>query len=185
MDKLKNSIWSLPLFRKLDISFTGQKSDGSDDSGDFEGLPITAFNGPNVLREASLGEVPPSMITLPWDQLIKFTEKIYPIADCLEILRLTPNLTDCAFAAEDGDGTTPLPFIHSGLQSLTLFSATSSEDVNICSLDILELLTLPALHRVGLPTVPVKTGVTGAVNGMPSRPVEPSAGEKNGTGAGR
>ncbi|KAJ7076307.1 hypothetical protein C8R43DRAFT_966221 [Mycena crocata] len=29
-----------------------------------------------------------------------------------------------------------------------------------------------------LPTVPVKTGVTGAVNGMPSCPVEPLAGEK-------
>ncbi|KAJ7139967.1 hypothetical protein C8R43DRAFT_955050 [Mycena crocata] len=39
--------------------------------------------------------------------------------------------------------------------------------------------------ELGLPTIPVKTGVTGAVNGMPSRPVEPLAGEKNGTGAGR
>ncbi|KAJ7149179.1 hypothetical protein C8R43DRAFT_952024 [Mycena crocata] len=43
----------------------------------------------------------------------------------------------------------------------------------------------PGRPAKGLPTVPVKTGVTGAVNGMPSRLIEASAEEKNGTGAGR
>ncbi|KAJ7486389.1 hypothetical protein B0H11DRAFT_1913671 [Mycena galericulata] len=37
---------------------------------------------------------------------------------------------------------------------------------------------------LGLPTVPVFTGVTGAVNGMPSRPVEPLAEIIYGTGTG-
>ncbi|KAJ7509331.1 hypothetical protein B0H11DRAFT_2270333 [Mycena galericulata] len=39
-------------------------------------------------------------------------------------------------------------------------------------------------YMLGLPTVPVFTGVTGAVNGMPSRPVEPLGKTIDGTGAG-
>jgi hypothetical protein len=35
--------------------------------------------------------------------------------------------------------------------------------------------------HVGLPTVPVFTGVTGAVNGMPTRPIEPSSDEFDGS----
>ncbi|KAJ7501405.1 hypothetical protein B0H11DRAFT_2224783 [Mycena galericulata] len=41
-----------------------------------------------------------------------------------------------------------------------------------------------ALLQVGLPTVPVFTGVTGAVNGMPSRPVEPFGNTIEGDGYG-
>ncbi len=40
------------------------------------------------------------------------------------------------------------------------------------------------VQSLGLPTVPVFTGVTGAVNGMPSRPVEPLGKTIDGTGAG-
>jgi hypothetical protein len=39
--------------------------------------------------------------------------------------------------------------------------------------------------HIGLPTVPVFTGGTGAVNGMPSRPVEGSPGGFYGMGTGR
>jgi hypothetical protein len=39
--------------------------------------------------------------------------------------------------------------------------------------------------RLGLPTVPGFTGVTGSVNGMPSRPVEPLTDKICGTGMGR
>ncbi|KAJ7445838.1 hypothetical protein FB451DRAFT_1412515 [Mycena latifolia] len=43
------------------------------------------------------------------------------------------------------------------------------------------VVSSPCRRHIGLPTVPVFTGVTGAVNGTPSRPVEPLVDEICGT----
>ncbi|KAJ7016434.1 hypothetical protein C8F04DRAFT_1161849 [Mycena alexandri] len=108
------------------------------------------FTGLPLLRELSLRGASPSSISPPWHQLTKFTGKLYTRADCLNVLRLAPNLVECTFAAYrqptvnvDGGVT------HSNLQCLTFLRATSYRET-ASSADLLHAITLPALQSLSI-----------------------------------
>ncbi|KAJ7498510.1 hypothetical protein FB451DRAFT_1202140 [Mycena latifolia] len=102
-----------------------------------------------------LGEVSPSSITLPWEQLTKFTGELFTIAQCLEALRLMPNLVECHFAVYESEPREDSDTIlsHPKLESLTLYASVSDMGGEAQSAEILEFLTLPALqvlHILGI-----------------------------------
>ncbi|KAJ7129209.1 hypothetical protein C8R44DRAFT_555678, partial [Mycena epipterygia] len=139
--------WSFPSLHKFSICLP----DAADYAlCDLEEPSIEFTNVP-LLREVSLIDTPPSFISLPWHQLTKFTGEVDFIGDCLQVLRLSPNLTECAFTAHLLNVVPPSPVIHSNLQSLTLQAAYSDPlHEGICSLDILQFVTLPALQALKL-----------------------------------
>ncbi|KAJ7693809.1 hypothetical protein B0H17DRAFT_1199503 [Mycena rosella] len=132
--------WSFPLLQMLCIS----SWDAED--ADEEDLIKTFTNFP-LLREASLSQTPPSLIPLPWHQLIKLTAAFDTLADCLEVLRLSPNLAEYSFTLTDDDAFADLTaLIHSNLQSLSLLENASIMFAGITG--ILDYLSLPALQTL-------------------------------------
>ncbi|KAJ7757087.1 hypothetical protein B0H16DRAFT_1885795 [Mycena metata] len=87
------SAWDFRSLQRLTI--VQARDDHSDTS-------LGAFAGTPLLREVFLDEARPWTISLPWHQLTKFTGRLYGNADCLEVLRLCPNLVECTFAAPEG-----------------------------------------------------------------------------------
>jgi hypothetical protein len=155
-----------PLLRTLAIRFLDNHREDS------ELFSIQIFRDSPLLHEVSLSRVPPSFIPLPWDQLSKFTGELYSIADCLEALRLIPNLTECHFAAlynlNQGSSIEFVRSIHETdvsaehetlphpkLLSLTLFRATTQAQ----SLEILDFILLPALQTLQLLHIEADKGV--------------------------
>ncbi|KAJ6560399.1 hypothetical protein B0H19DRAFT_1376163 [Mycena capillaripes] len=81
--------------------------------------PIEIFNNVPLLRDLLLtAEVPLSFVSLPWQQLTKFTGELYIPAQCLKALRLMPNLTECAFLTVD-DNLPHEGFSHPNVQHFT------------------------------------------------------------------
>ncbi|KAJ7709471.1 hypothetical protein B0H17DRAFT_970277, partial [Mycena rosella] len=126
--------WSFPLLQVLDLH------------GDrFQDEPsLEIFSDCPLLREVSLSAFPASSISLPWQQLTKFTGRLCTVANCLEILCLIPNLRECTFTNCAQDEESPdLPVLsHSNLQSLTI----EDEGEFINGLVMLKFLSLPALQ---------------------------------------
>ncbi|KAJ7637218.1 hypothetical protein B0H17DRAFT_1339592 [Mycena rosella] len=132
--------WSFPLLQMLCIS----SWDAED--ADEEDLIKTFPNSP-LLREASLSETPPSLISLPWKHLTKFTGAFDRGADCLEVLRLSPNLAECSFTLMDDDVVADhTALTHSNLQSLSLLENPPTTFAGIAG--ILEYLSLPVLQTL-------------------------------------
>ncbi|KAJ7462113.1 hypothetical protein FB451DRAFT_1562674 [Mycena latifolia] len=137
--------WCFPMLQLLNVCvFDAGDYNLRDDSG----VPsIEIFRNSPLLCEVSLSVAPPSFFSFPWQQLPKFTSRLSTTADCLEMLRFSPSLTECSFEpfgiAEDLTEVT-----HRSLQSLTLFETPLSGRDSICGLDILLSLTLPALHTL-------------------------------------
>ncbi|KAJ7017704.1 hypothetical protein C8F04DRAFT_1154887 [Mycena alexandri] len=138
------SSWNFQSLQRLSIDFHTDRSASSvfKNTDVFTGLPL--------LRELSLRGASPSSISPPWHQLTKFTGKLYTRADCLNVLRLAPNLVECTFAAYrqptvnvDGGVT------HSNLQCLTFLRATSYRET-ASSADLLHAITLPALQSLSI-----------------------------------
>ncbi|KAJ6560442.1 hypothetical protein B0H19DRAFT_1147734 [Mycena capillaripes] len=103
--------------------------------------PIKIFNNVPLLREVRLtGEVPLSFVSLPWQQLTKFTGELYTPWECLKALRLMPNLTECAFSALE-DNLPQDVVSHPNIQHFTLFDGS----YRTSSAQLIETLTLPAL----------------------------------------
>ncbi|KAJ6561467.1 hypothetical protein DFH09DRAFT_1479786 [Mycena vulgaris] len=145
--------WSFPLLQKLTICVLD--GDGYHLRGELagsagsDGSAIEVFRNAPLLRQVSLVDAPSSFISLPSHQLTKFTGPFYSIADCLEVLRLGPNLTECAFSFAIYDVEAQfIPFTHLNLQSLTLFEAQPNTHDSLDSLDFLKALTLPALQTL-------------------------------------
>ncbi|KAJ7462115.1 hypothetical protein FB451DRAFT_1404594 [Mycena latifolia] len=135
--------WTFPLLQMLSLYFFD--ADDYDLRDDLEMPPIVIFTNSPLLCEVSISEPPPSFISLPWHQLSKFTGKAYSITDCLEVLRLIPNLTECTFSFDDYDDEADVtPLTHSNLLSLTLVVT----ETNVSDLNILQSLTLPALQTL-------------------------------------
>ncbi|KAJ6561476.1 hypothetical protein DFH09DRAFT_1035731 [Mycena vulgaris] len=136
--------WSFPLLQKLTIWVLD-----ADDYDLWGGPSYQIFKNAPLLRQASFNDAPPSSIALPWRQLTKFSGTCYMIPDCLEVLRLIPNLTECAFTFPHYDiGADHTKLTHSNLQSLSLFEIQSDQHVSEFRINILEVLTLPALHTL-------------------------------------
>ncbi|KAJ7031586.1 hypothetical protein C8F04DRAFT_694205 [Mycena alexandri] len=106
---------------------------------------IGAFADTPLVREVFLDKVPPRNISLPWHQLTKFTGRMYSTEDCLEVLRLCPNLVECTFAAY---GRHPDDILtHPTLQSLTFIMGHSGWSV-ADGTHLLGCLVLPALQSL-------------------------------------
>ncbi|KAF7352385.1 F-box domain-containing protein [Mycena venus] len=136
----------LPLLQKLSIRFLAQEED-LDDEND----PVTMFNNVPMLHEVLMGEIPPSFIALPWQQLTKFTGELYSVEYCLEALVLMPTIIECAFSVfgPENGGADGLEVVsHPNLRHLTLFESMSDLGARATSPYILTLLTLPALQTL-------------------------------------
>ncbi|KAJ7044735.1 hypothetical protein C8F04DRAFT_990434, partial [Mycena alexandri] len=110
---------------------------------------VAEFGHVPLLREALVGVIPPSLITLPWQQLTKFTGEVYTAAQCLEALTLMPNLLECAFSVSEDDEDDDDLEVHShpSIQHFALFES-ESPDQPTCSARLLEFITFPALQTL-------------------------------------
>ncbi|KAJ6610415.1 hypothetical protein B0H10DRAFT_2060660 [Mycena sp. CBHHK59/15] len=134
-----------PLLQKLVIRLLDYDDDLEDEP------PIDIFSNAPLLREVFLRGPPPSSVSLPWQQLNKFTGELYTVADCLEALQLSPNITECAFAVYENIDLDPGsdPFSHSTLKTFTLFKSISeASGDDACSAEILSFLALPGLQTL-------------------------------------
>ncbi|KAJ7639315.1 hypothetical protein FB45DRAFT_905292 [Roridomyces roridus] len=118
-----------------------------------------AFSGAQALSQIVLNQMSPSFIALPWQQLQKFTGKSYTIPQCIEVLSLMPNLTECAFSVFSlGSLAIPGVFSHSGIRTFTLFRSSSDWGQEADSAEILEFVTFPNLESFELLDVDSKDG---------------------------
>ncbi|KAJ7098689.1 hypothetical protein B0H15DRAFT_821867 [Mycena belliarum] len=123
---------SFPLLRTLTISQT---------SWDSTSLPVEFFKNSPLLSELSATIIAPSLLSVPWHQLSKFTGEYYDLGHILEVLRLSPNLIETSLTPFGPDLDDLSPVNHSNLQSLTLY-----QNSDIRGLQVLRFLTLPALR---------------------------------------
>jgi hypothetical protein len=133
-----------PLLQQLSIGIH-EESGGHPD--EFE--TIEMFKNASRLHEVLMRDALPSFFILPWEQLTKFTGQLYSVEDCLEAIRLMPNLIECIFSAlgPSFSDTNRLEMVsHPKMQHLTL-PKSSSFPYYYCpsSAYILTFLTLPAL----------------------------------------
>ncbi|KAJ7044802.1 hypothetical protein C8F04DRAFT_1069571, partial [Mycena alexandri] len=106
---------------------------------------IHVFDHIPLLHEVLLHEIPFSFLPcLPWQRLFKFTGEIYSMPECLQVLRLMPNLAECSFAVFEDPANYEV-LAHPNLQCLTLFASTSNLGRVASSTRILLFLSLPAL----------------------------------------
>ncbi|KAF7346023.1 F-box domain-containing protein [Mycena sanguinolenta] len=141
LDRLSGSC-RFPLLQKLTIGINNGSYYWEYESMN-DAPCVQLFRNAPLLRELSLiGAAPPRFLkSLPWHQLTKYTgtrEKLY---HCVDALRLSPNLVECAFAACLTDESFLDTAIHSSLKSLTLFKGCFDTDIFI-------FLTLPALETL-------------------------------------
>ncbi|KAJ7735969.1 hypothetical protein B0H16DRAFT_1574926 [Mycena metata] len=125
---------SLPLLERLTLS-----AHGSPDIIN----PISAFRHAPILRHVCFeGGMHPADVNLPWEQLTSVELYGASADDCLELLRLAPNVTRCVLDVQyDSHGLA----IGSPLPSLSSFTFTGP-----ASWGILRFLAMPALQRLDL-----------------------------------
>ncbi|KAJ7639313.1 hypothetical protein FB45DRAFT_424637 [Roridomyces roridus] len=94
------------------------------------------------------------MVALPWDQLQKFTGEFYELSECLEALRLMPNIVECTFSVHETvvEDDSHQMVSHSQLRTFTLFqSKPLDEDEAVPrSAQLLALITFPNLETLQL-----------------------------------
>lgn len=118
-------------------------------------VPIRVFENAPKLREASVKNLPPSVVILPWTQLTGLVVEDFSLVDCLQVFRMTAALVDCAFgpiveANPDFYNSQPVESVtllppHLLLKSLTFYGNHSRQSI------LLEILTTPALTKLHLP----------------------------------
>jgi hypothetical protein len=137
-------VFDFPMLQKLSISV---EDISGEDPADLD--PLVRFNNVPLLHEVLLSVAGPSFVVLPWQQLTKFTGKSYYVEECLDAIRLMPNLADCAFSAFEeryGDIDRLEAVSHPNIRHLTLLE--TAPDYDLSSARILRLLTLPALQTL-------------------------------------
>ncbi|KAJ7118586.1 hypothetical protein C8R43DRAFT_96126 [Mycena crocata] len=103
------------------------------------------LDAPQLRELVILAEVRVSRVLLPWHQLTKFTGSNFELEECLEVLRLAPELEECTFAVQFGcDAPSSCSLTHLRLQSLTLLPDREGD----CWGYILQYLTLPSLNSL-------------------------------------
>ncbi|KAJ7044792.1 hypothetical protein C8F04DRAFT_1069550 [Mycena alexandri] len=139
-------LMDFPILEKFSIAFFPFKAEEID--------LVAILNNVPLLHEVTITKLSSSLVTLPTQQITKFTGKFYAVAQCLEALTLMPQLTECAFAVlhEDFVDCDPEPFTHSHLQHLTLFGTRQWDPTNrkvwARSMCVLASLRLPALQTL-------------------------------------
>ncbi|KAJ7277208.1 hypothetical protein C8J57DRAFT_1581494 [Mycena rebaudengoi] len=95
-------------------------------------------------RSLHLGSVPPSALTVPWEQLTTFSARFVELEECLGVLRKAHCLSELSlWDVEETQATSGPPFSHPGLISLKLSGRSRSRG-------IIRLLALPNLQRLQL-----------------------------------
>ncbi|KAJ7233537.1 hypothetical protein C8J57DRAFT_1729415 [Mycena rebaudengoi] len=107
------------------------------------GAATDAFRLAPRLRSLYLGYVPPSALTVPWEQLTTFSASSVELEECLSVLRKAHCLTELSlWDAEETQATSGSSFSYPGLISLKL--------CGWCSRCIIPFLALPSLQRLEL-----------------------------------
>ncbi|KAJ7277372.1 hypothetical protein C8J57DRAFT_184867 [Mycena rebaudengoi] len=130
LSALRNEIY-FPLLRHLELHFLNLFSS--------DGELFKTFATAPQLRTLSLVYFPPSVVSIPWEQLTAVKLRGIDVAECLALLRKAPCLQVLEFSRE-GDNNEPSPVMHSGLVSLSLEIARG----------IIPFLALPMLEQLSL-----------------------------------
>ncbi|KAJ7693817.1 hypothetical protein B0H17DRAFT_479932 [Mycena rosella] len=130
---------SFPLLRRL-IFGPGESGTALDECW------FAFFSDALQLRElALLGEAVTASIPLPWHQLTKFTGCEFLLNECVEVLRLAPDLEECTFSIQSPTGSPPpQSVIHPHLKTLSILPDSDGD----CWSDILAFLTLPNVEAL-------------------------------------
>ncbi|KAJ7462171.1 hypothetical protein FB451DRAFT_999090, partial [Mycena latifolia] len=90
-------------------------------------------------------------VAVPWQQITKFAGEMCSVQECIEVLRLAPNLVKRTFSGPSAESyARPQLLVHPTLQSLGLFADPDGDT----TADILKFVTLPALERLDIAAVP-------------------------------
>ncbi|KAJ7044732.1 hypothetical protein C8F04DRAFT_595483 [Mycena alexandri] len=144
LDKMNIHLFNFALLQKLSVRLLDTETEIEVHADDF----IEIFKSAPLLREALLEELPPSLFTLPWQQITKFTGEYYTAALCLNALKLMSNLVECAFSVFeiDEDAFDDLQmFSHTNIQYFSIFESQSPLG---WSAKLLRLVTFPALQTL-------------------------------------
>ncbi|KAJ7797324.1 hypothetical protein B0H14DRAFT_3157570 [Mycena olivaceomarginata] len=134
---LEGSVFTLLQKLSIDIDNNWKNSDA-----------VVIFNNVPLLHEVIMIAVAPSFAVLPWQQLTKFTGEVYEVKECIEAIRLMPNLLECVFSAfemDDGDADRFGTVSHPNMQHFTLSESTLYRPF---STEILTLVTFPSLETL-------------------------------------
>ncbi|KAJ7493492.1 hypothetical protein FB451DRAFT_1214610 [Mycena latifolia] len=135
--RLKSHV-SLPMLERLNIS-----AHGSPDMIN----PISAFTNAPLLRHLCLeGGMSPADLLLPWEQLTTLEFYGASADNCLELLRLTPNIVSCVLDIQYASHALGLG---SPLQFLRSFTFSGP-----AGWGILRYITMPALRTLDLTRSP-------------------------------
>ncbi|KAJ7639368.1 hypothetical protein FB45DRAFT_425545 [Roridomyces roridus] len=135
------------LLRKLSLRLL----DGDDELP--ETFRVEMLKNVPQLSQVLLHQILPGAIVLPWQQLTRFTGELYYIPECLDALRLMPNLVECAVSVIEtyGDYDDLEVFSHPQIRSFTLFHSMDHErDQEARSVQILSYMALPNLETLEL-----------------------------------
>ncbi|KAJ7368782.1 hypothetical protein DFH08DRAFT_33108 [Mycena albidolilacea] len=134
---LESSVFSMLQKLSIDIDNGRKNSDA-----------VVIFNNVPLLHEVIMIVVTPSFAVLPWQQLTKFTGELYEVKECIEAIRLMPNLLECVFSAfvtDDDDADRFGTVSHPNMQHFTLSESTLYSPF---STKILTLVTFPSLETL-------------------------------------
>ncbi|KAF7294287.1 F-box domain-containing protein [Mycena chlorophos] len=145
---LNAASFSFPRLREVDMNLQY-------DSWDWEALaPVTLFRDAPSLRSVTLRRSLPWLVELPWQQLTKLVLDALHLENCVEALRLAPNVTHVEIELNLIPllpRPRPPPLTHHHIHYLHLLE-WEEEPVSIHDADLflLEFLTLPALEILEL-----------------------------------
>ncbi|KAJ7639263.1 hypothetical protein FB45DRAFT_1055414 [Roridomyces roridus] len=134
-----------PLLRKLSIL-----------TADYE-VPhdlAKMFGNVPQLSQVRLARFPAEIATLPWEQFQKFTGEFYELSQCLDALRLMPNIVECTFSVhETRVGNNGHDMVsHSKIRTFTLSQSIPLDETedHPRSAQLLAFITLPNLEILEL-----------------------------------
>ncbi|KAJ7797339.1 hypothetical protein B0H14DRAFT_60023 [Mycena olivaceomarginata] len=137
---LEGSVFTMLQKLSIDIDNTRKNSDA-----------VVIFNNVPLLHEVIMIAVTPSFAVLPWQQLTKFTGEEYEVRECIEVIRLMPNLLECVFSAfemDDGDATRFGTVSHPNMQHFTLSESTLYRPYRPFRTKILTVVIFPSLETL-------------------------------------
>ncbi|KAJ7277388.1 hypothetical protein C8J57DRAFT_1581856 [Mycena rebaudengoi] len=129
-----------PLLRKLGL----ERLDRSIP----DGQSIKTFAVAPQLRTLSLEKVPPSVVSIPWEQLTAVELYNVSVEECLTVLRNAPCLHDFWYYYGEGGGNSMSHVVHSSLVYLKL--ADTGRIIPFLELPMLEQLFMSEITVTGL-----------------------------------
>ncbi|KAJ7208716.1 hypothetical protein C8J57DRAFT_1540563 [Mycena rebaudengoi] len=133
-----------PILQKLTIAAIGDPI--TRDSA------VALFNNAPQLHNLTIANIPPSILSLPWSQITKFTAYSLSIQECLGVLRLATTLREFhrSYSPLQQPSISPtdsLECSHATLLNLTIDNQDGDE-INGGVIDIMPYLILPSLKEL-------------------------------------